>query len=92
MKKYLLFILTFSSLIASAQLTGIKTIPGDYATITAALAALNASGVGAGGVTFNIAAGYTETGNNTITATGTAANPSFFKKVGQGQTQQLRQV
>lgn len=75
-------LLTANSLFA--QLTGIKTIPGDYATIATAITALNSSGVGAGGVTFNIAAGYTETGNNTITATGTAANPIIFQKSGAG--------
>ena len=46
--------------IANAQLTGAKAIPGDYATIALAVTDLNTQGVGAGGVTFNIAAGYTE--------------------------------
>ena len=65
-----------------AQLTGVKTIPGDYATITAAVNALNAAGVGAGGVTFNIDPGFTETITAIIslTATGTAANPIAFQK------------
>jgi hypothetical protein len=40
-----------------AQLTGIKNIPGDYATLAAAITDLNAQGVGAGGVTFNVLAG-----------------------------------
>jgi hypothetical protein len=64
------------------QLAGIKTIPGDYATVASAVTALNTSGVGAGGVTFNVAAGYTETITATIslTATGTAANPVIFEK------------
>jgi hypothetical protein len=63
-------------------LTGIKTIPGSYPTITAAVTALNANGVGAGGVTFNVAAGYTENIAATIslTATGTAANRIVFQK------------
>ncbi|HNA96726.1 MAG TPA: hypothetical protein PK421_05790, partial [Chitinophagaceae bacterium] len=39
-------LLTANSLFA--QLTGIKTIPGDYATIATAITALNSSGVGAG--------------------------------------------
>ena len=73
---------------AQAQLSGAKAIPGDYATVAAAITALNAQGVGAGGVTFNIAAGYTETfGSPTagaITATGTAANPVVFQKSGAG--------
>ena len=67
------------------QLSGIKTIPGDYPTISAAITALNAQGVGSGGVTFNIAAGYTETAANLIiTATGTLANPILFQKSGSG--------
>jgi len=49
----LLFILFVN--VANAQLTGTKTIPGDYATVTAAVSALNTDGVGTGGVTFNIA-------------------------------------
>jgi hypothetical protein len=69
-----------------AQLTGTKTIPGDYATVVAAVTDLNAQGVGSGGVTFNIAAGYTETLSGTIvlTATGTSANPIIFQKSGAG--------
>lgn len=73
----------------SAQpLTGIKSIPGDYATIQAAITALNTNGVGTGGVTFNVASGHTETLANmtagTITATGTASNPVIFQKSGAG--------
>ncbi|WP_165822087.1 T9SS type A sorting domain-containing protein [Hymenobacter edaphi] len=70
---------------AWAQLTGTKAIPGDYASLSAAITDLNTAGVGAGGVTFNVAAGYTETAANlTITATGTAANPIVFQKSGSG--------
>jgi hypothetical protein len=79
----IIIFLFFGSLSAAfAQLTGVKTIPGNYATVTAAVAAVNASGVGAGGVTFNVAANYTETIASTIslTATGTAANPIVFQK------------
>lgn len=74
------------ALFSKAQLTGPKAIPGDYATIAAAITDLNAQGVGAGGVTFNVAAGHTETlaGKQTITATGTAANPIIFQKSGAG--------
>ncbi|MBS0660399.1 MAG: cadherin-like beta sandwich domain-containing protein [Verrucomicrobia bacterium] len=66
---------------ASAQLSGTKNIPGDYATLAAAITALNAQGVGAGGVTFNLVAGNPQTapaGGYAITATGTAANPIVF--------------
>lgn len=64
------------------QLTGTKNIPVDYVTISAAVTALNAAGVGAGGVTFNVPANYTETITATIslTATGTVANPILFQK------------
>ena len=42
-------------------------------------------GVGSGGVTFNVAAGYTETAANLIiTATGTSSNPIVFQKSGSG--------
>jgi hypothetical protein len=69
-----------------AQLTGVKTIPGDYATISAAVSDLNTQGVGSGGVTFNVAAGYTEsiTAQITITATGISGNPIVFQKSGAG--------
>ncbi|MBF9222578.1 Ig-like domain-containing protein [Hymenobacter ruricola] len=73
--------LLLGSLNAQAQLAGTKAIPGDYASVAAAVTALNAQGVGAGGVTFNIAAGYTETAANVVvTASGTAANPIVFQK------------
>ncbi|OQY76206.1 MAG: hypothetical protein B6D44_00050, partial [Ignavibacteriales bacterium UTCHB2] len=75
-----------------AQLSGTKTIPGDYATIDAAITDLNTQGVGAGGVTFNIAAGYTETapaggyllGSATLNASTSASNPLVFQKSGTG--------
>lgn len=71
-----------------AQLTGTKTIPGDYATITAAVTDLNTVGVGTGGVTFNVAAGYTETNVNVVLTCATnppnAQNPVTFQKSGAG--------
>ncbi|MCB0518465.1 MAG: hypothetical protein KDD27_05985, partial [Saprospiraceae bacterium] len=72
--------------VSQAQLTGVKTIPGDYATVAAAVTDLNTQGVGAGGVTFDVAAGHTETlsGRIEMTATGTAANPIVFQKSGAG--------
>ncbi len=78
-------ILLFSST-AFGQLTGIKNIPGDYPNVTAAVTDLNTQGVGTGGVTFNVAAGFTEstTAQITITATGSAADPIVFQKSGAG--------
>jgi hypothetical protein len=89
-KTFLLFFLLIALLsqVSLAQLSGVKTIPGDYATIEAAITALNTAGVGAGGVTFNVTAGHTETfASETaglITATGTEANPILFQKSGAG--------
>ncbi|HZG24769.1 MAG TPA: hypothetical protein VEZ17_09335, partial [Chitinophagaceae bacterium] len=81
--KLILILLLFCAAPAVyGQLSGIKKIPGDYATITLAVADLNTSGVGPGGVTFDVAAGYTETITATIslTATGTAGNPITFRR------------
>jgi hypothetical protein len=66
-----------------AQLSGTYSIPGTpFATIKAAADSLNIVGVGAGGVTFNVAGGHTETVTApiTITATGTAGNPITFQR------------
>jgi hypothetical protein len=90
MKKSLLIfmIYLFSYGFSFAQLTGIKTIPGDYATVAAAIADLNSAGVGEGGVVFNITAGHTETlsspASGLITATGAETDPIVFKKSGTG--------
>jgi len=70
-----------------SPLTGTKSVQagGDFNSIGGAIASLNAHGVGAGGVTFNIPAGAVI--NETppaVTATGTAANPIVFQKSGAG--------
>ncbi|WP_407931495.1 hypothetical protein, partial [Ignavibacterium album] len=82
----MMLILILASSISFAQLVGVKTIPGDYTTIAAAIADLNIQGVGSGGVTFNVAAGYTEstTDSLVLTATGTISNPIVFQKSGAG--------
>ena len=83
-KNVLIIVLLFAIQLAFGQLSGIKTIPGDYASIEAAITALNTQGVGTGGVTFNVAAGHTETFTTPtaglITATGTAGNQIIFQK------------
>src|SRR4051794_30943428 len=56
-----IFCLFALSSVASAQLMGTKNIPGDYATLAAAITDLNTQGVGAGGVTLNMVAGNPET-------------------------------
>lgn len=91
-KLLLFFIIIFAFLSSEsyAQLTGIKTIPGDYATIEAAIADLNLNGVGAGGVTFNVAAGHAEfltssTSGLINTTTSSASNPIIFQKSGIGE-------
>jgi hypothetical protein len=72
--------------LSNAQLTGIKTIPGDYPSLAVAVTDVNTQGVGAGGITFNVAAGYTEllTAKIVLTATGTMANPIIIQKSGVG--------
>jgi trimeric autotransporter adhesin len=85
---YTLLIIFLFTTISFAQLTGTKTIPGDYASIEAAITALNSLGVGTGGVTFNVAASHTETFTSpvagVITATGTSSNTIVFQKSGAG--------
>lgn len=74
--------LLLGSLGAQAQVSGAQAIPSAaYPTLASAFTALNTQGVGAGGVAFSIAPGYTETAANLVlTATGTAANPIVFQK------------
>ncbi len=60
-KVSLLLVAFFYVALASAQLTGTKNVPGDYATLGAAIAAVNSSGVGTGGVTINVIAGNAQT-------------------------------
>ena len=75
---------------AQAQLSGTKNIPGDYATLDAAITDLNAVGVlgGGGGVTLNLVAGNPQTapaGGYAITTTsGSAADPIVLE--GNGNT------
>jgi hypothetical protein len=93
MKKiYLLLVVAFCATISHAQVTGTKTIGTDYATIAAAVTALNTSGVGVGGATINIPAAYTETapsggivlGSTVLNATLSTANQLKFVKTGTG--------
>ncbi|MGL5892010.1 MAG: beta strand repeat-containing protein, partial [Bacteroidia bacterium] len=66
----------------NAQLTGTRNIPGDYATLAAAITDLNTQGVGAGGVTINLIAGNPQTapaGGYQITASGTLADPIIIQ-------------
>src|SRR5688572_26815051 len=73
--------------ISFAQLTGIKNIPGDYASLDLAINDLNSQGVGPGGVTLNLIAGNPQTapaGGYLLTAIGTVANPILIQ--GNGNT------
>lgn len=87
MKKFnkysiILALLLLSTAFSSkAQVTGSKSVPGDYATLADAIADLNAVGVGAGGATINVnaaqsapAGGYV-LGSATLNASTSAANP-----------------
>jgi len=83
-----LLMFCFMQTVTYSQLTGTKTIPGDYASITAAILDLNTQGVGIGGVTFNVAAGYTETGVNVVLTCPvnppSVSRPIIFQKSGAG--------
>lgn len=69
----------------SAQISGIKTIPGDYPGFAEAITDLNNQGVGNGGVVFNVSAGFIDTAINlTLTATGISSNTIIFQKSGNG--------
>jgi len=61
------------------SLQAYKTIPGSYATRAAAITNLNAQGVGAGGVTFNVVAGYTETAANLLITAGLRKQKQEFR-------------
>jgi len=92
MKKILLTSFLALGVGISAQVTGIKTIGTDYPTLADAFTDLNTNGVGAGGVTLNIAAGYTETvpvggfklGSTALNASLSASNPLIIQKTGTG--------
>jgi len=69
---------------AGAPLTGTKTIGpgGNYISFTEAINALNGSGVGTGGVTFNVADGTYNESPPAITISGSASNPIVFQSLG----------
>ena len=101
MKRVLVVILMILStnLIYGQPLSGTKTIPGDYPTIQAAIGALNTNGVGTGGVTFNVAAGSTETLASSTSGMivyaclpayySSASSPVVFQKSGSGADPQI---
>ena len=53
--------LLLAPLARATPLSGTKNIPGDYATLDAAITDLNAQGVDPGGVTLNLLAGHPQT-------------------------------
>ncbi len=61
MKTILFFLLMVTFTASAVPLTGTKNIPGDYATLNAAITDLNIQGVGVGGVIFNVIASNTQT-------------------------------
>jgi trimeric autotransporter adhesin len=99
MKKRLLFILMSACFLLcgkllQAQISGNKSIPGDYVTIQAAIAALNSQGVTSPGVTFNVAANHTETftiatAGTLTTTTSSATAPIVFQKSGTGNNPKI---
>ena len=88
-----LFFALIISTLSFGQLSGIKIIgPGetdDYNSVKAAIAALNAQGVGGSGVTFQVPAGWLETfttptDGKITTLTGSLSTPIVFRKNGTG--------
>lgn len=84
MKKHVLLfstLLFLTTISLSAQVTGVKNVPGDYMDLAAAFADLNAVGVGAGGATINILAPQTapangyQLGSAALYASLSSANP-----------------
>jgi len=77
----------FEVVCSLSPLNGTYDIPSDcFPTMISAVNYLNSFGI-SGPVTFNVAAGYTETappGGFRITGTGSAANPIVFQKSGAG--------
>ncbi|MBX7041258.1 MAG: hypothetical protein K1X85_00015 [Ignavibacteria bacterium] len=92
MNHYFKILFTLFGLLLSTNsfgdLSGPKSIPGDYSTIALAVADLNAQGVGTGGVIFNVAAGHTETVSNLVVNIvanlPTSSNTVVFRKSGAG--------
>ena len=92
MKHYFKILFTLSGLLMSincfAQLSGLKSIPGDYSTVALAVADLNFQGVGTGGVIFDVAAGHTETVSNLVVNIRanlpSSSNTVIFRKSGTG--------
>lgn len=89
MKRSLLcfaFVFTLGTALFAGTFNQVKTIPGDYATINEAVAALNGGTVPDGGITFNVAAGHTEsvTAPIILTATGRDGSPVVFIRSGAG--------
>ena len=87
----LVIILLTAAFPSRAQMSGAYYVPGDFASLAAAVASLNSVGI-SGGTTVNILGGYTETvtaGGLSLTATGTAASNLLFKKDGFGANPRL---
>ena len=99
---YIVFFLCLFPFFAAAQLTGNKNIPGDYATLQAAVADLNLQGVGPGGVILNIlvgnpqaapAGGYIIGGSGSaLLTTATASNPVILSGNGNAITSSSTQT
>ncbi|RYZ19586.1 MAG: hypothetical protein EOO16_19500 [Chitinophagaceae bacterium] len=79
MRSIFLILGVFCLLNAGAQLSGTKTIPGDYPDLASAVTALNAQGVGSGGVVFQVMANQVTNGPLLISRSGTAAAPIVFR-------------
>ncbi|MFZ4401773.1 MAG: T9SS type A sorting domain-containing protein [Bacteroidales bacterium] len=79
-----------NTFIIQFTLSGTYTVGsgGSYSTIEAAITSLNNTGIGVGGVTFNVLAGHTETFSTPtagiLNTTGSITKPIIFQKSGTG--------
>ena len=83
----MLFLFALAGAILQGQpIGGVRSIPGDFPTISAAADSLNVHGVGAGGVTFLVASGHSEVSSNILLSTNSASDsqPVVFRKEGAG--------
>lgn len=89
--RLLLFVSVFTTLQLNAQLSGTVSVPGTYASLSAALVDINTQGVN-GPFTVFVSSAYTETvpvGGFSLTATGSVTAPISFIKSGVGSNPQM---
>lgn len=88
------FAFLFFSIKSYSQISGVQTIPGSYPSFAALVTDLNTLGVGPGGLTVNVSAGYTEALSAPLvltiaTNTTSSSRPLVIQKSGAGANPKL---